>query len=393
MIGSRIKYSTIRIAILLGALAFGALLVFLLTFTGNRSKGPLEDLFSGLGDQINTIENNMAIKVRKQLRSDKLKWFEPYRNNVALLRNPDTMLWGAFDNTMDQSFRKLLDLEDSVAIPFPLMHFYSAWGSKTNEAFPRKMVRAIYNLGSIPFITWEPWLSDFSSDDISGIPAIDQRDIHGLDSIANGMYDSYIDEWAAKAKKMDIPVFIRFGHEMNDPYRYPWGPQNNDPENYIAAWRHVVGRFRLIGADKVIWVWSPHPAYGQFSIYYPGDDYVDWIGIPVLNYGNVASWSQWSSFASIFGKYYEELASFHKPIILSEFASLAVGGERSQWFSAALDSLPDIYPDVKGIMFFHSSDDQTTTYKSLNWQIFNDSASIQAIKNGQKSWHSAGHKP
>src|SRR6185369_3819852 len=49
---------------------------------------------------------------------------------------------------------------------------------------------------------------------------------------------------------------LRFAHEMNDPYRYPWGPQNNSKEEYIYAWQHVWQRFQKAGARNVIWTWS-----------------------------------------------------------------------------------------------------------------------------------------
>jgi beta-mannanase len=84
-------------------------------------------------------------------------------------------------------------------------------------------------------------------------------------------------------------VFVRFAHEMNDPYRYPWGPQHNTKEEFIAAWRHVVERFRAAGAGNVIWVWSPHVAYEYWDLYYPGDEFVDWAATGVLNFGPIAS--------------------------------------------------------------------------------------------------------
>lgn len=55
---------------------------------------------------------------------------------------------------------------------------------------------------------------------------------------------------------------------MNDPYRYPWGPQNNDPSEFVAAFRHVHDVFDSVGASNVIWIWSPHLTYGKFKEYY-----------------------------------------------------------------------------------------------------------------------------
>jgi beta-mannanase len=179
---------------------------------------------------------------------------------------------------------------------------------------------------------------------------------------------------------------MRVGHEMNDPYRYPWGPQNNTAKDFKAAWRHIFNVFKAVGAKNVIWVWSPHIAYGYFDAYYPGNDFVDWVGISVLNYGTVASWSKWWTFEEIFGSHYKELAKFNKPIMISEFGSLNVGGDRSKWFGDALSGLPEKYPLVKAIVFFHYSYDKTTTQQPLNWYIKDDTASVRSIIRGFRSW-------
>ncbi|MCF6184875.1 MAG: hypothetical protein L3J56_09700, partial [Bacteroidales bacterium] len=91
--------------------------------------------------------------------------------------------------------------------------------------------------------------------------------------------DFYIENWAHGVKDFGKTVFIRLGHEMNDPYRYPWGSQNNKAEDFVSAWRHVVDKFNEIGATNVVWVWSPHPAYLLYQYYYPGDEYIDWLGV------------------------------------------------------------------------------------------------------------------
>jgi beta-mannanase len=239
--------------------------------------------------------------------------------------------------------------------------------------------KAIYDLGSTPMITWEPWLNDFNRED-DGLPEVTDPNKHGLADIANGKYDFYIKKWALQAKAFGHNILIRYGHEMNDPYRYPWGPQNNKPEEYIAAWRHVVNVFRNVGANNVIWVWSPQPAYLQYQEYYPGSDYVDWVGVGALNYGTVAPWSKWWSFKEIFGDYYTKLDVFKKPLMITEMGSLDVGGNKTEWFRKAFTDLSGKYPDLKAILFFNDNNDNTTLNKSLNWSITNDTLTCRAIQ-------------
>ncbi|RZK28888.1 MAG: cellulase, partial [Hymenobacter sp.] len=143
--------------------------------------------------------------------------------------------------------------------------------------------------------------------------------------------------------------------------------------------------FRQAGATNVVWVWAPHPAY-TFAAYYPGDAFVDWVGVGTLNYGTVAAWSQWWSFADIFGKYYPQLASYKKPIIITEFGSLKVGGSRSQWFKDALTDMPTKYPLVKSVVFYHNSNDNTTTMKVLDWTFKDDRQATSSIVQSVKTW-------
>ena len=166
---------------------------------------------------------------------------------------------------------------------------------------------------------------------------------------------------------------------MNDPYRYPWGPQNNSKEEYIAAWRHVVDRFRAAHATNVIWVWSPHVAYEYWDLYYPGAEYTDWIGTGALNFGPIAYWSRWWRFDEIFGQKYAQMAKFRKPIIIAELGSLGVGGDRAGWYSTALDEIATHEPSVLAVVLFNKKDDQTVTSQKIDWTITGDSAVANTV--------------
>jgi beta-mannanase len=267
-----------------------------------------------------------------------------------------------------------------------LIQIYTAWGDKPEHHFPLELVTAITDLGSVPVITWEPWLSVFESARHPHLPLPATREQHGMAAVTRGDYDFYLEAWAADAARFGKPVLVRFGHEMNDPYRYPWGPQHNTKEEYIAAWRHVVEVFRRAGAGNVIWVWSPHVAYEYWDLYYPGDDVVDWTATGVLNFGPIAQWSKWWSFDEIFGTKYDRLAAFGKPIMIAELGSLAVGGDRAAWYEDALADLPARYPAVAAVLFFHVAGDQTVTYQKVDWSLAGDSTITRTIAGAVRSW-------
>lgn len=377
---------TYRVLSTLIAIGVAIIIILFLSYLGKKSKGPLEDIVTKTGEAVQKVEQDIIMDQREEKRADKLGWFKPYKTDSALLRNPQKILLGAFDNENQESFESSINLEDTLGAPFPLIHIYTAWGSKPEEQFPELQVKAILEMGSLPVITWEPWLTDFDSEKIPGLRAVSKRDVGGMSDVAKGKYDAYLRIWASEAAKIDQPIFIRLGHEMNDPYRYPWGPQNNSAKDFVAAWQHVYTLFKKEGAHKVVWVWSPHPAYGYFDAFYPGSKYVDYIGIGVLNYGTVASWSKWWTFGEIFGKHYSELAIYNKPIMITEFGSLTAGGKREQWFAEALHQLPQKYPLIKSILFFHFSEDKTTTQQVINWYFINDARSVNAIKSEIKAW-------
>ncbi|MEO0600228.1 MAG: glycosyl hydrolase [Myxococcota bacterium] len=99
---------------------------------------------------------------------------------------------------------------------------------------------------------------------------------------AEGEYDAVLDQYAAWAMAIERPLFLRIGYEFD-------GPHNElDPVEYVAAYRHVVDRMRAAGVDNIAYVWHSYasPPFGghPVSAWYPGDDYVDWVGISVFGH-------------------------------------------------------------------------------------------------------------
>jgi hypothetical protein len=368
-----------RIALVTAFVLCGALAVLGLAALSTATEGPLSSALGWLGAATGAVEHRIRDRLGGPARRETLEWLEPYRDDVARLRKPDIVLLGAYDGGIPRTLDGVLALESTITAPMALVQVYGAWGDKPEQQFPVGVLTAIIGLGSIPIVTWEPWLADFESARHPHLALRDVRDSHGLAAVARGDYDFYIDAWASEAARFKRPFFIRFGHEMNDPYRYPWGPQNNTKEEYILAWRRVVERFRAAGATNVVWVWSPHVAYEYWDLYYPGDAYVDWVATGVLNFGPIAQWSKWWTFAEIFGTKYPRMAEFGKPIMIAEFGSLAVGGDRAAWYAEAIRSIPRNYPATRALVFFHTRDDQTVTYQKVDWTL-GDSTVATAVR-------------
>jgi hypothetical protein len=234
------------------------------------------------------------------------------------------------------------------------------------DLFPLAESDAVYNNGSLPLITWEPWISDQTGT---------------LEAIAAGNYDAYVRSFFQAAKAWGKPVFLRFAHEMNGNW-YPWDGVHNGgssgPERYKRAWLYIYNVREAVGADNVYLVWSPNhknlPAesWNDMVNYYPGDQYVDWVGLDGYNWG----YSQWESFDSVFGAAYTKLICLTaKPLMIGEFACAEQpGADKAAWISDAFTKILSSYPRIKIFCWFNIN-------KERDWRADSSPAAAAALKN------------
>ncbi|HSP34427.1 MAG TPA: glycosyl hydrolase [Thermoanaerobaculia bacterium] len=352
--------------------------------------GPVNERLTRVSQWMSNAEGDALRTARKGSRSDYLDPLRPMLNSPTALRNPPMMLFGAYDGGFPNTFAGLEQLEDKLHYRFPIISFYSAWGDKPDQQFPTRIVDSIHRMGSVPMITWEPWVVDFDERLRPNLPSRAEREYATLRQIAKGDYDFYIVSWAKAAAAYHRPIFLRFAHEMNDPYRYPWGPQNgNRPDDFVAAWRHVHLIFQKMTATNVLWVWSPHISMPWFEYYFPGPEYVDWIGVGVLNYGTVASWSRWWSFHQILEKAYPVLLKLNKPIIVCEFGTVGNGGDVGKWYEQAFYHIDHTYRrGVRAVILFNQPHDDTMPGLDLDWTVLQNANAMKFVSR-QIAEHSA----
>lgn len=332
--------------------------------------GRLTAVLAGLGERLSEREGRAWERMHAHPRRQELAPLAPLLGSVEQLRRPPRVLFGAYDGGLPDSFAGLDGLETALGHRFAIVSFYAAWGDRPDEQFPRRVVETIAAMGSVPFVTWEPWVTDFDDALRPNLPQRAEREYASLAAIARGDYDFYVVPWARAAAAFGRPFFLRFAHEMNDPYRYPWGPQNgNRPEDFIAAWRHVHAVFEKMGARNVLWVWSPHVSMPWFEYYDPGGEVVDWIGVGVLNYGTTASWSRWWTADQILHNAYPALAKLHRPIVVAEFGTVDAGGDPTQWYHDAFRDFAGKYPAVRAVVLFNQPHDVTVSAQPLDWSV------------------------
>ncbi|HEX2266137.1 MAG TPA: glycosyl hydrolase [Solirubrobacterales bacterium] len=189
------------------------------------------------------------------------------------------------------------------------------------QPFERSQLREIWQRGSLPMVTWEPQSYEGRR--------------YSLKGIAAGRNDPYLRRAADAAAGWGRPILVRFAHEMNGNW-YPWGDAG--PRRYKKAWRHVVRIFRKRGADNVSWVWTPYANQGggmPFRGYFPGDRWVDWVGLDGFNWGYGGSDF---SFRRIFGASYRSLTRLSsRPVMIGEVGTNPRG--KPGWIRGALRSV------------------------------------------------------
>jgi hypothetical protein len=122
---------------------------------------------------------------------------------------------------------------------------------------------------TIPLVGWP--MTDYgnnSSSDFANIAA------GGWDSRFTAAYNSYVNHGYRT-------IYIRPGWEMNGDW-YPWSVTPSNAAGFAAAFRRIADHAHAYSGAIVKTVWNPGyiPGGGtDFTTFYPGDNYVDFIGI------------------------------------------------------------------------------------------------------------------
>lgn len=212
-------------------------------------------------------------------------------------------------------------------------------------------------------------------------------------------------------KGLGIPILLRFGAEMN-----VW-EKPADPAQFISAFR-LVAQIAHERAPNVAMVFSPNSigAMGKtYNMFYPGDEYVDWVGISLytakyfLGDKNQPDETQAIYLTGKFANTVAQIAPLieeygsRKPIMISEGGaenySLANSSDETAWAIPQMrlmyGALPIIYPQVKAMFYFNTvfSESGQIAYnrftlsdnKTIDELYGSLTASPYFIKKGQKA--------
>jgi hypothetical protein len=312
---------------------------------------------------------------------------------------------GAFmdfgDTEDDVTLETIEEFEQMAGKHQAIIASSSYWGE---QSFPTANLNIIWRHGSLPLLFWSPWDRPYEQDR--------GPDRFGLIDIVAGKWDAYIDKWADSAREFGHPIVVAFGVEMNGSW-FPWSgvfyggsewdPGHNNwkgPETFRQAYRHVVDRVRARGALNIKWMFHtnnysyPLETWNFAPAYYPGSDYVDWLGLSV--YGQQFKDEPNPDIPSLVDWPYREMCGLdpNKPIMIAEWAtgefshSIDEGGVgKDEWIAQGLELFRTHYPRVKAAVYWHERW-QNADQSFSNLRVNSSVESLKAYREGvaQSDW-------
>ncbi len=243
------------------------------------------------------------------------------------------------------------------------VYFSNNW--YRSPEFPWKTAEFIRAAGAVPFIR----LMLRGEDNSQGKYTVER--------IISGECDALLRRWARRAREFGTPLIVEYGTECNGQW-FPWNgkhhgagrlggygdPSKPDgPERFAAAYRRIVTVMKKEGADNITWVFhvdsrdDPEEAWNRLENYYPGDEFVDWIGVSAYGPQEPDS-DDAPSFRELMDACYRRLDALapDKPVIVAEFGCTKGNAlvSEDQWAAAALDDiLGHRWPRVIGFSWWN----------------------------------------
>jgi len=270
-----------------------------------------------------------------------------------------------FSSSNNVSANEVPYFENLVGRKIVWLNFSNDWFSGIK--FPLESVKNIYSCGALPSIRLLPWIT------------YDKNDrTYSLNKIVKGDFDKELRQWAKDLRSSDIPVLLDFAGEPNGDW-FPWsgvlnGAGKTDgygdkkladgPELYRDAYRHIIDIFNSEKVTKATWVFhvnavgAPEADWNSIVNYYPGDDYIDWLGFSA--YGPQRWGESYIRFVDIIDTIYIKLCllSDTKPIAVLEFgvADYLVNVNKALWIQSALYTAqqPE-FNRIKAVGWWHST--------------------------------------
>lgn len=171
------------------------------------------------------------------------------------------------------------------------------------------------------------------------------------EGIRAGYYDANMQGICSVIGTLQSPVSVRWGHEMDfDEGHFIWAGW--EPDDYIDAYRRMIDICRD-AAPNINVVWSPL-GLENATEFYPGDDYVDIVGMSIFGFepweaeilGGAKDFEDWLT------ERYARLQGFGKPILVAEVGYSGSEAYVNLWENQVRQTRPDM-PLLVGSVYFN----------------------------------------
>lgn len=245
---------------------------------------------------------------------------------------------------------------DSEAIS--VEHIYTFWADYSVESL-KDAEEYARTRGRTLLVTMEPHTWDSANEPTpEGL----------LDEILSGEHDEGITALCSAIGDFETETIVRWGHAMDSKLeRYAWS--NWEPSDFVAAYRHVHDVCAAEAPDADF-MWAPS-GRENMEDYYPGDDYVDLVGLSVfaLQQYNLDTRGESGTLVEDLRSSYERVLRYEKPIMVE----LAFDGDEdfeAAWIEA-MRTAGEQFPEVEAIVYFNAIDPYTwpDPYGNPDWRI------------------------
>jgi hypothetical protein len=313
----------------------------------------------------------------------------------AALLHPKHKYFGIFLPNAPASTAGIDKVKSEVGKQPNMDLYFGSWGPKAAQGTANFSVSTAENAcakGMLPLFTWESWdTSDHGTNPGTNTTneVLWAQPNFAPDKITAGKYDDYIRAEAKEMASLNCPLALRFDQEVNG-YWYPWGEATKGmpgtPDSraaaYVKMWRHVWRIFQNQHATNVLWVWSPnfqgprHPGVPDLTSAYPGDKYVDWVGIDGYYYNTPGQ-----TFKNLFGSTMQQLrpAASNKPWMIAEtgVGTYSDPNEKPRQIKNLLRAVAH-RKKFNGFVYFN----QFKPYDRSDWRFDANAASLSAFRAG-----------
>lgn len=307
-------------------------------------------------------------------------WSAETLNLYNRISSSSSIDWGIFVKDVFETGIKetIPSLEEKLNYSFPVVLAYR----HSCHDFPMEFMQENWENGKIVELTYQ--ITDNNNTDMFAHSSL-------LD-IYRGIDNESIRNFAKLAKEFGHPFLFRPCNEMNSDWTSYGGVVNMaDPDIFVEVWKGIYKIFQEEGVDNCIWVFNPNDRnappneWNSALAYYPGNEYVQMIGVTGYNNGTYykRNGETWREFEAIYDNIQKEYGKiFGKfPWMITEFASSSVGGNKAKWIESMFDTIGK-YPNIKIAVWFSYADYDSNGNVARPYWLDETDETLNAFKKG-----------